>query len=330
MPAVPPEALSIVIPAYRIAPLLPDCLASIREHGGARCRLILVDDGSGDLPHATRRDLAAIFGGRLSWVHQPHAGPGAARNAGLALVDTPWVSFVDGDDMLAGEGLAPLLEAAGAGVDIVFSNKVVSWQLPPRIETLRDFPDRAGAAIRDLPCERRLSCHGKLFRTAFLNAHGIRFPEGMLWEDIVFSHRTYRHAERVAAVAAITYLWRKRPPGVGSITQRPLDPGAIRDRFRQVEMSVAISETPEWRANFGASFAFAGLLRRRLSPVFRAMRAPGTDRQAEAALALIRDLCAPHAAVLAREPEAGRRIFELVQALDLAGIRALPDQSMMR
>jgi glycosyltransferase involved in cell wall biosynthesis len=325
MAGVPPEALSIVIPAHRIAALLPECLASIRAHGGARCPAILVDDGSGDLPSPIRAKLAGIFGGRLTWLHQPHAGPGAARNAGLALVETPWVTFVDGDDVLDGEGLPPLLRAAEPGVDIVFSNKMVSWQLPPRIETLRDFTDQACVPIRDVPCESRLSCHGKLFRTGFLRAHGIRFPEGMLWEDIVFSHQTYRHAGRVSAVSAVTYLWRKRPPGVGSITQRPLDPAAIRDRFRQVEMSVAISETPEWRANFGASFGFAALLRRRLSPVFRAIRAPSAAGQAEAALALIRDLCEPHAAVLAREPEAGRRIFERVRALDLAGIRALQD-----
>lgn len=325
MAALPPEALSIVIPAHRIAAHLPDCLASIRAQGGARCPVILVDDGSGDLPHATRAELAAIFGGPLTWIHQPHAGPGAARNAGLALVNTPWVAFVDGDDVLAGEGLAPLLAAAEEGVDIVFSNKQVAWRIPPRIETLANFTDRAAGPIRRIPCETRLSCHGKLFRTGFLRAHGIRFPEGMLWEDIVFSHRTYRHAGLVSSVAAVTYLWRKRPPGVGSITQRPLDPAAIRDRFRQVELSVEISETPEWRANFGTSFSRASLLRRRLSPVFRAMRAPRVERQAEAALALIRDLCAPHAAMLAREPEAGRRIFDLVAALDLAGIRAMPD-----
>lgn len=325
MTGVPPEALSIVIPAHRVAAFLPDCLASIRAHGGARCPVILVDDGSGDLPHATRAELAAVFGAPLTWLHQPHSGPGAARNAGLALVETPWVTFVDADDVLAGEGLAPLLRAAEDGLDIVFSNKMVAWQIPPRVETLRHFTDRASVPLREVPCETRLSCHGKLFRTGFLRAHGIRFPEGMLWEDIVFSHRSYRHAGRVSSVAAVTYLWRKRPPGVGSITQKPLDPAAIRDRFRQVEMSVAISETPEWRANFGQSFSVASQLRRRLSPVLRAMRAPGTDRQAEAALALIRDLCAPHAALLAREPEAGRHIFDLVAAQDLAGIRALPE-----
>lgn len=322
MAGVPPEALSLVIPAHRIAALLPECLASIRAHGGAPCPVFLVDDGSGDLPWATRAELAAIFGGRLTWLHQPHSGPGAARNAGLALVDTPWVTFLDGDDVLAGEGLPALLRAAEPGVDIVFSNKTVSWQLPPRIETLWDFTDQARVPIREVPCESRLSCHGKLFRTGFLRDHGIRFPEGMLWEDIVFSHRTYRHAGRVSAVAAVTYQWRKRPPGVGSITQKPLDPAAIRDRFRQVEMSVAISETPEWRANFGGSFAFAALLRRRLSPVFRAMRAPAAEGQAAMALALIRNLCEPHAALLLAEPEAGRHIFERVLALDLAEIRA--------
>ena len=50
----------------------------------------------------------------------------------------------------------------------------------------------------------------KLYRKAFLEEHGIRFPEGkrQLWEDIFFNVEAWRHA-RVVSLLADTpvYLW---------------------------------------------------------------------------------------------------------------------------
>ncbi|MEI6161762.1 MAG: glycosyltransferase family A protein [Roseococcus sp.] len=320
------DQLSIVIPAYDIAGYLEACLASIREHGGATSRVILVDDGSRDLDEATRQRLSAVFGGDLRWTRIPHAGAGAARNMGLSMVETPWVTFIDGDDVIVNQGLERLCESAEPAVDIVFSNKMVSWNIPKRIEHLTEFPAKSQVPIAELPVERRLSCHGKLFRTDFLHGHEIAFPEGMVWEDIVFSHRTYRHAERVSAIADITYFWLKRPPGVGSVTQKPLNPVAIQDRFRQVEMSVEISETAEWRANFGTSFDLPQLLARRLSAVFRAMRQPNLEAESAAALATIHALCAPHWPRLlsSRRPNA-RLLFEHVRDMDLTALRAMAE-----
>lgn len=319
---IPSEELTIIVPAHNIAGYLEACLTSIRDNGGQACRLIVVDDGSSDLPEASRQHLAGVFGGDLRWIRIAHAGAGAARNAGLSVVDTPWVTFVDGDDVMVHQGLAALREAAEPAVDIVFSNMMISWNLPKRVEQLTEFVARDRVPVAELPVERRLSGAGKMFRTEFLRAHAITFPEGMVWEDVVFSHRTYRHAHRVSSIPTMTYFWLKRPAG-GSVTQAPLNPKTVRDRFRQVEMSVAISRTPEWLANFGRSFEFAPMLRQRLAPVFRAMRQPEKQAQAMAALAVIREECEPHWALLAAGPDAARLLFEHVRALDLDGIRAL-------
>jgi mycofactocin system glycosyltransferase len=93
--------VTVVIPV-RDRPAQLDRLLSRLE--GIRC--VVVDDASGD-PAATRKacaDHGALFVGLTD-----NVGPGAARNKGLALAETPVVAFVDSDCLPSEGWLQPLL-----------------------------------------------------------------------------------------------------------------------------------------------------------------------------------------------------------------------------
>ncbi len=64
-----------------------------------------MNDGSTD---DTARRLADMEDARLRIITQPNAGVSAARNRGLAEVDTPYVMFLDGDDVLHPDALLRL------------------------------------------------------------------------------------------------------------------------------------------------------------------------------------------------------------------------------
>ncbi len=87
--------ISFIITAYNLPhSLLVECVDSIMavDMGGDGREVIVVDDGSAE-PVA---DLLSD----VSVVRQPHAGPGAARNSGIAVARGRYVQFVDGDDFL--------------------------------------------------------------------------------------------------------------------------------------------------------------------------------------------------------------------------------------
>jgi mycofactocin system glycosyltransferase len=89
--AVPAPAteVTVVIPVRDRPVELARCLAALGD-----ARVVVVDDGSQD-PEAVARACAAC-GARL--VRRPQSGgPGAARNTGLAHVDTELVAFLDSD-----------------------------------------------------------------------------------------------------------------------------------------------------------------------------------------------------------------------------------------
>ncbi len=89
-----PPKVGVVIPAYNCGAELERALASLMAQTYSSFRFIVVDDGSDD-------DLAptvARFGECGACIRQPQAGPAAARNHALRLLDTDYIAFLDADD----------------------------------------------------------------------------------------------------------------------------------------------------------------------------------------------------------------------------------------
>ncbi|MCW2623259.1 MAG: hypothetical protein JWL64_2861, partial [Frankiales bacterium] len=98
-----PADVTVVVPVHDRAADLDRCLTAL---GSAA--VIVVDDGSVD--GAAIAAVTATHGARL--VRRPlNGGPAAARNTGLALVETPLVAFVDSDCLVPPRWLAELLPA---------------------------------------------------------------------------------------------------------------------------------------------------------------------------------------------------------------------------
>jgi glycosyltransferase involved in cell wall biosynthesis len=120
--------LSIVVPAYNEAALLPACLASARA-AAAACgltdwELIVCDNASDD---ATAR-LAAEGGAKV--VFEPVRRIARSRNAGAAAASGPWLLFIDADSVLSAESLRAMLDAA-AGGRVVGGGSLIDFDRKP-------------------------------------------------------------------------------------------------------------------------------------------------------------------------------------------------------
>lgn len=91
------ETYSVVIPAFDAADTISDALHSLARQTVPPARVIVVDDGSRDDTAARAETYADAM--PLVVIRQANGGCGVATNAGVALVDTPILAYLDADDV---------------------------------------------------------------------------------------------------------------------------------------------------------------------------------------------------------------------------------------
>ena len=196
-------------------------VAARPEPSGRRYEVIYVDDGSTDDTLARLEKLAA--GHDHVRVHtQPNSGwPGAPRNLGMKHARGEYVQFVDHDDKLGPEALERLYEHATRNRADVVIGKMSSTMVRPR-RLFRYTLD--SCTIENDELMQSMSPH-KMFRRAFVEQHGLRFPEGpWIMEDLAFVTAAYLKAERISVLADYPcYYWMKRDDG-GNNTRHRFNP----------------------------------------------------------------------------------------------------------
>ncbi|MFI2374018.1 glycosyltransferase family 2 protein [Streptomyces sp. NPDC018964] len=210
-------AVTVVVIGHDDAAHVTDAVRSALGQGPAVREVVAVDDCSTD-GSAALLDRLAWDEPRLRVIRLPvnSGGCGTPRNTGLAAVTSPYVMFLDSDDVLPPGAADTLLTAATGAHAQVAGGLCVRRELPSGREVPWEPALYAAPAVLARPALRpRLVhdtlCVNKLYATAFLRAHGIRFPEGRFpYEDVVFTARVWAAAPRVALVPDRVYVWHVR------------------------------------------------------------------------------------------------------------------------
>lgn len=114
--------VSIVIPTYERAGLLPRALQSTAAQSWPHLEIVVVDDGSTDHTAAVVQEFTRGCRRRTIYHYQDNAGCAQARNTGLKLANGDWILFLDSDDALEPDAIGALLEVARAeDADLVYS-----------------------------------------------------------------------------------------------------------------------------------------------------------------------------------------------------------------
>lgn len=95
---------SVIIPTYRRPALVVQAVESVLRQRHPAAEIIVVSDG----PDDDVRGALARYPVRL--LEPPHGGVAAARNAGIRAAGSPWISFLDDDDLWHPDHLAHTAE----------------------------------------------------------------------------------------------------------------------------------------------------------------------------------------------------------------------------
>lgn len=231
MTTFPPDAplVTVIMPGRDVAAYVEEALASLRAQTFTRWHAILIDDGSVDATRDLFAQAAASDPRFTALHHEVPRGLGAARNAGLELVGTPYVGFLDADDVMtptALERLATTLTETGSDIVVgayvrlradqrgVYAPGVVQpWV------SAATAPARRGTTLAAHPeVSGNVVAWSKLSRIELWRRHALRFPEGKLYEDQVLAQQLYAQARGIDVIPDVVVHWRERADG-SSITQ---------------------------------------------------------------------------------------------------------------
>ncbi|MGN1014888.1 MAG: glycosyltransferase family 2 protein, partial [Butyricicoccus sp.] len=91
--------ITVIVPAYNIAPYLDKSIASICAQSYGNLEIVIVDDGSSDDTLSVARELAEQDR-RIRVIAKENGGVTSARLRGAAEAAGEWIGFVDGDDYI--------------------------------------------------------------------------------------------------------------------------------------------------------------------------------------------------------------------------------------
>jgi poly(ribitol-phosphate) beta-N-acetylglucosaminyltransferase len=240
--------VSVIVPVYDPGAYIDDCIRTLlgQTMPAGECELIFVDDGSTD-GTGERLDALAAAHEHVRVEHIPNSGwPGRPRNIGMDMARGDYVYFVDNDDWLGEEALERLHRmAVDDDADIVLGKVVGHGKTSPR----GLFRHNVRGAPFDSTTLLGLLTPHKLFRTAFLRRHELRFPEGRRrLEDHLFVVDAYFRAERISVLADYPcYHWVFHDKDANASSQR-FDAEAYFDNVRDVlDLVERHTEPGEWR-----------------------------------------------------------------------------------
>jgi GT2 family glycosyltransferase len=219
--------ISVIIPNFNREDLLGQTIANLLSQSHLPHEIIVVDDGSTD----GSLEVIRSFGSAIQLLQQKNQGPGAARNAGLALATGDYIQFQDSDDLLSLNKLqaqVSLLNATGADIalgpwahvfirdrQLSFETCVLQNTMPPAGVGLPGWMLRGWFTI----------FQSLMFRRAFLLSVGGYETDVRYGEDMEYFFRLLARSPRVAFAPEVMTLYR-----VNSANNLSSDGGAPQGR----------------------------------------------------------------------------------------------------
>lgn len=213
--------ISVIIPVHNAEAHIQETLESLRDQTFTDWEAICVENGSTDATPALLQKFAKLDT-RFRIFSLPPVGAGAARNAGIEAARGTYICFCDADDIYLPEALQKLhtrlheteADVVIGGVDFFYPDG--HHKTAPHTFMARHPAQTAPfCPLKDYPDElfeiERPWCYSKLYRTAYLNKHNIRFSEHRRAEDVPFVYFALALAERLTFLQEPCYLYRQLP-----------------------------------------------------------------------------------------------------------------------
>lgn len=205
--------VSIIVPIYNVKKYLRKCLDSLINQTLCNIEIICINDGSTDnslqiLEEYKKRDS------RITVINQENFGQSVARNRGIEVAKGEYIGFVDPDDWVDLDYFEKLYNAATktnsdiavGGIIRVTGIKKKKFHKFDR-ETIAENTDLK-FELCDVP--EKSYVWNKIYKTESLKKAGLKFEEGRIFEDCIFTPQALYFLGKMVTVPNTYYFYLRR------------------------------------------------------------------------------------------------------------------------
>ena len=204
--------ISVIVPCYKVEKYLPSCIESILRQTYGHIEVIIVDDGSPDKCGLICDDYAERDS-RIRVIHKNNGGLSDARNVGIDQARGEWITYIDGDDYVSDsyvETLYTLAKDYGCDCSVCCfrsfkeGGKNVISQTSPHKEMFSPME-----ALKQMFYQKAFdhNAHSKLYHRRLFES-GIRYPLGMVFEDLATTYKLLIQSNGTKPVCLLTHFSR--------------------------------------------------------------------------------------------------------------------------
>ncbi|MBO4323580.1 MAG: glycosyltransferase family 2 protein [Clostridia bacterium] len=213
--------VSVIVPVYNSQKYIEQSVRSVLNGGYKNIELIAVDDGSTDNSLAILEKIAENDD-RVRVFHKENGGASSARNFGLERAKGEYIYFVDSDDFLEENALETLTrELSESGADVIYF-EAYNFSESDEIRALKNgftfnysYGTESGEKlIPELIKNRDYHAAPFLYFAKRAVIGDIRFKEGIMFEDELFSFNLLMNSSKVLCLNKKFYRRRMREGSV--------------------------------------------------------------------------------------------------------------------
>lgn len=213
--------VSIIIPVYNAEKYLEKCLNSVIKQTLKDIEIICINDGSTDgslniLQKYSEKDKRFII------IDQKNSGLSYSRNKGLSVAKGEFIGFVDSDDWIDEDFYEKLYDAAieykadiaAGNILRVHDNEENKFYI--KYDEIK-IAKKTNKKYKLAEIPENCYIWNKIYNRKILEKIDLKFREGIVYEDLVFTHKVLFYMSNLVTVPNVTYYYYDNPLSIVNV-----------------------------------------------------------------------------------------------------------------
>jgi len=211
--------VSVIVPVYNVEKYIDKCLNSLVNQTLQDIEIIIVNDGTQDKSIEIVENFLTKYHSKIKYFEKKNGGLSSARNYGLEYAIGEYVAFLDSDDYVEKNMYEEMYNLAKKeNADMVECDFIWEWEYGKKIfDKRRNYKTRKRDSIiksktnkmeeeiinaekKEMLKKPRVVAWNKIYKRDLINKTKLRFPEGLIYEDVEFFYKLMPHLKKISYI----------------------------------------------------------------------------------------------------------------------------------